>query len=179
MVLLAMASHQGEIRRIAWQTIRLWIRELAIDQDQWDCIVGVSRGGLPLAITLSYYCDSKPLEFLHKAEATAKRTPFYVFGAGRQDRLDDARRNFRLTTGGRYHRPLVIDDVTTFGDTLTVAEELLAAEGVTEARFATYAADLTVLSRERPELATRVRYAIDIDNSKVWLSFPWQRDDVP
>lgn len=53
-----MANPQGEIRGIAWQAIHLWIRELAADQDMWDCIVGVSRGGLPLAVSLS--CGRRP-----------------------------------------------------------------------------------------------------------------------
>jgi hypoxanthine phosphoribosyltransferase len=174
-----MTPPQGQVRRIAWQAVHLWVRELAADQDQWDCIVGVSRGGLPLAVSLSYYCDGKPLEFLYRSQALSSRTPFYVFGEGREERLDHARRNFRLTTGGKYQRPLVIDDVTTFGDTLTVADELLAADGATDIRFATYAADPEILNRERPALAARVRYAIAIDNSRIWLSFPWQRCDSP
>lgn len=174
-----MAAAPGEIRRVGWPAIRLWIRELAADQDQWDCIVGVSRGGLPLAVSLSYYCDSKPLEFLYRSEPPGSRAPFYVFDEGREERLNHARHNFNITTCGRYQRPLVVDDVVTFGDTLTVAAELLAAEGVTDVRFATYAADLSVLSRERPKLASRVRYSIMVDNSSVWLSFPWQKDDVP
>lgn len=174
-----MATPQGEIRRVGWSAIRLWIRELAADQDEWDCIVGVSRGGLPLAVSLSYYCDSKPLEFLYRRQAPGSRVPFYVFDEGREARINHARQNFHLTTCGRYQRPLVIDDVVTFGDTLTVADELLAAEGVTDVRFATYAADLSVLSRERPKLASRVRYSIKVDNSSVWLSFPWQKDQGP
>jgi len=173
-----MPAPQGEIRRVAWHAIRVWIRELAADQDQWDCIVGVSRGGLPLAVSLSYYCDSKPLEFLYRSQALGSRAPFYVFGEGREERLNHARRNFRLTTAGKYQRPLVIDDVTTFGDTLTVADELFRAEGVTDVRYATYAVDLTVLNRERPTLASSVKHAIAIDNSSVWLSFPWQRDET-
>jgi len=172
-----MTPPQGQIHQIAWSAIHLWIRELAADQDQWDCIVGVSRGGLPLAVSLSYYCDNTPLEFLYRNQALGSRAPFYVFDDGREERFKLARNNFHLTTAGRYRRPLVIDDVTTFGDTLTVANELLASEGVTDISFATYAADLTVLTRERPNLAARVRYAIAIDNSSVWLSFPWQRDE--
>lgn len=174
-----MTTPQGEIRRVTWQAIRPWILELADDQDQWDCIVGVSRGGLPLAVGLSYYCDSKPLEFLYRSQAPGSRDPFYLFGKGREDRLNQARRDFRLTTAGKYRRPLIIDDVTTFGDTLTVAEELFAAEGVTDPSFAAYAVDMTVLNRERPNLASRVRHAIAIDNFSVWLSFPWNRDDIP
>ncbi len=172
-----MTATQGEIRSVGWQAIRPWVLELASDQDQWDCIVGVSRGGLPLAVSLSYYCDSKPLEFLYRNQAPDSKAPFYVFAEGREERLNHARSNFRLTTAGRYRRPLVIDDVATFGDTLTVADELLAADGATEISFATYAVDLAVLHRERPNLTSRVRYAITIDNSSVWLSFPWQRDD--
>lgn len=174
-----MTPPQGQIRTIAWQAIQPWVRELAADQDQWDCIVGVSRGGLPLAVSLSYHCDGKPLEFLYRSQSLGSRAPFYVFDEGREERLNHARQNFRLTTCGRYQRPLVIDDVTTFGDTLTVAEELLTAEGAKDIHFATFAADLTVLNRERPRLASRVRYGIEIDNSRVWLSFPWQRDERP
>lgn len=166
--------HQ-QIQRITWESIHLWLRELSADQDQWDCIVGVSRGGLPLAVGLSYYCDGKPLEFLYRSQPPGSRAPFYVFDEGREERLRHARRSFRLTTSQRYQRPLVIDDVTTFGDTLTVADELLMAQGVTDARFATYAADVAVLNRERPNVASRIRYAIKIDNSRVWLSFPWAK----
>jgi hypoxanthine phosphoribosyltransferase len=169
-----MNSHQGQIRRISWQAIQLWIRELADDQTEWDCIVGVSRGGVPLAVSLSYYCDRKQLEFLHRSQAPGPRPPFYLFGDSREDRIDKAMKNFHLTGGGKYRHVLVIDDVATFGDTLAVAGELLTAEGVTDIKFATYAADLTVLKRERPDLASRLRYGIAIDNSSTWLSFPWQ-----
>jgi len=170
-----MISPNVEVRPVAWDALQVWIRELAIEQDQWDCIVGVSRGGIPLAITLSYYCDTKPLEFLYRNQAPGARAPFHIFGVDREERLKRNRLTFQLTTGGKYQRPLVIDDVTTFGDTLVVADELLSAEGATSAIFATYAADLTVLSREHPMLVSRVRYATVVDNSSVWLSFPWHR----
>jgi hypoxanthine phosphoribosyltransferase len=173
-----MVAPRGKISRVPWNSIHDWIRELAAEQDQWDCIIGISRSGVPLAVSLSYYCETKPLEFLYRSQAPGPRAPFYVFDEGRAARLEHARKSFRLTTAGKYRRPLVIDDVTTFGDTLTVAGELLAAEGITDIIFATYAVDLTVLERERPELARRVKYAATIDNSSVWLSFPWQRDEV-
>lgn len=170
-----MTTPHAQIRPVAWSAIQAWIYELATAQDQWDCIVGISRGGIPLAVTLSYCCDNMPLEFVYRSHAPGSRTPFYIYGEDRQERLRRNRKSFQLTTGGKYRRPLVVDDVATFGDTLAIVNELLSAEGATTITFATYAVDLPVLSREHPELAPRINHAIAVDNSSVWLSFPWQR----
>jgi adenine/guanine phosphoribosyltransferase-like PRPP-binding protein len=75
-------------------------------------------------------------------------------------------------------RVLVVDDVATFGDTLGIAEEVLTARGAKLVEFALFAVDRTVLKREHASLLARVvSYARDIDNSRLWLEFPWQVAD--
>lgn len=162
-----------DIRSIAWSEVQDWVRALVSATVQFDCIVGISRGGVVPAVLLSYFSSDKPLAFAYRNEAPGTRDPFYVFSVGREERLRQNRDRFRITDGFVPRRPLVVDDVATFGDTLSVVEERLRELGADDVSFATYAADIRVLQRERPHLLEKLRYHEKIDNAQVWLSFPW------
>ncbi|MDX8149894.1 phosphoribosyltransferase family protein [Lentzea sp. BCCO 10_0061] len=161
------------VRSVQWSEVHAWILEIAATSGNFDSIVGVSRGGATPAICLSYIATETPLHFAYRDNAPAERKPFYVFGSGRDERLANNRSSYRITNGFRSRRPLVVDDVATFGDTLTVIGDLLASLGAAEVKYATYAADVATLQRERPSILSNLSYHESIDNAKVWLSFPW------
>jgi hypoxanthine phosphoribosyltransferase len=164
------------VRSVEWPDVRDWVNKLAKVQIDYDSIVGVSRGGIPPAVCLSYLHHDRPLYFAYRNEPPGVKEPFYVFGAGRERRLAENRSSYRITDGFKSRHPLVVDDVVTFGDTLSVVADLLEALGAQEITFATYAADVGVLQRERPSVMARLNYRESIDNAQVWLSFPWHVD---
>lgn len=174
-----MTESAPRIVRVAWPEITAWARTLAVLPREWDHIVGVSRGGVPLAVTLAYLCEGVPLTFMTRTVARMPDEPFYVFGSGRVERLERNLREFFVDLPPGCRKPLVVDDVVTFGDTLTVARQLLVERGATEVFFATYGADTTVLQRERRDILKSLSYHQQIDNSQTWLQFPWHSVDGP
>jgi adenine/guanine phosphoribosyltransferase-like PRPP-binding protein len=162
----------GHLEEVTWEQVSAWLLELS-RAFVWDGIVGISRGGAILASSLSYMCPEIPLHFVYKNQIAPPREPFYVFESGRSQRIHETQESLRLTSGFNSRRPLVVDDVATYGDTLSVADELIRNAGAEEVAFALYAVDRKVLERSRPEIVDRIAYERDIDNSNVWLKFPW------
>jgi hypothetical protein len=103
----------GKIQQVSWADIRSWQQEVA-GEFSFDGIVGISRSGAVLAIGLSYLCPTAPLHFVYKSATTRTSQPFYVFGAGREERLRETMSSLRVTDGFDCKRPLVVDDVATF-----------------------------------------------------------------
>ena len=73
-------------------------------------------------------------------------------------------------------RVLVVDDVTTFGNTLegvtdSIHKRLGAAVQVT---YYVHAVDLDRLSASKPQICSRLHYSEAINNRKIWLRFPWE-----
>lgn len=164
------------LQSVDWPTLTAWIDSLASEQGEFDSIVGVGLGGIPLAITLAYRCPLKTFAMAYKLQNVQPRVPFYVFEGDRAARFSRTCETMTLTECSDLGHVLVIDDVVTFGDTLTAVDRLLARTAPESVQFACYGADIAVLSCERPEISNRLKYAIAIDNSSVWLTFPWHRD---
>jgi hypoxanthine phosphoribosyltransferase len=161
------------VRSVQWPEVHDWLIDLVAASIDCDSIIGVSRGGVPIAVCLSSMMKNTPLHFAYRDNAPGVNEPFYVFGGDRESRLAENRSRYKLTDGGSFRKPLVVDVVVTFGDTLSIVGELLISAGAAEVRYATYAADVAVLDRERPEIKSTLTYHESIDNSQVWLSFPW------
>lgn len=166
----------GVVESVEWPTLKSWLETLALMERarRWDAIVGISRGGAALAIPLSYLLPALPLHFAYFSGIKNIGKEFYVFDAGREHRLQWTRSHLQLTTPFESRRPLIVDDVATFGDTLGTVRDLVLESGPEDVSFALYAVDPNVLRRERPELLAKAIYAREVDNSVTWLSFPWQ-----
>ena len=72
---------------------------------------------------------------------------------------------------------LVVDDVATHGGTLDVVrKKLTQTHPDAEISYYCYAVDRACLRKTRPQIEAVTGSTIDIDNSQVWLKFPWQME---
>lgn len=169
-----------EIRDIAWMEINAWISNLAQDLGNIDLIVGIARSGVPIATAFSYALPNANLSFATRISPRGKSDAFYIFDGGRESRFKYNQEVIDVTNipeDDRSIRVLLVDDVATFGDTLTIVKTKLAKRlPKSEILIACYALDSSRLSESRPELVKQVMSNIEIDNEKVWLKFPWQLD---
>lgn len=164
------------IEVVDWPAIEHWLRSLAPIVEAVDGIVGVARSGAPMATALSYLWPTKHLAFATRRDPRGSKDAFYVFDAGRDSRFERNRKSiFVSELPETVTKILVLDDVATFGDTLEcVRERLEEMEKRVSVSFACYAVDAARLGEARPDILSRTSYSIDIDNSKIWMSFPWQ-----
>jgi hypoxanthine phosphoribosyltransferase len=168
-----------EILKVGWGEVEAWLRKLAGERE-FDTIVGVTRCGLPIAAALSALVPHASVAVLSRRGPRGAKAPCYDFAADRHERLDALRRTFELTSLPEdASRVLIVDDVATYGDTLHVADQKVRAR-LPDARinFACFAADEGRLRAARPEILERLHYQIAIDNSRVWVSFPWNLDPL-
>lgn len=163
-----------ETRNIDWSDVETWLRKLAVDLDV-DTIVGVTRAGLPIAVALSALKPDLSLAVLSRRGPRGEKPARYDFDTGRRERIETLVRTLEVTSLlADAARILIVDDVATYGDTLAVArDKVLDAVPDASVSFACYAADTTRLGEARPDVLDRLAYAIDIDNSRTWVSFPW------
>lgn len=164
---------------IEWCEVERFLRQLSVGQ-RFDSIVGVSRGGAVLGIGLSNLVPELPLHFVYKTVWYSARGAAYVKTAKRAALLARSEASLELTFGFQGERPLIIDDVAAHGDTMIIAERLAKESGAVETIPCVFAVDRTIMSRANPELLGRLTFSVDVDNTAVWVRFPWNLyDEVP
>jgi hypoxanthine phosphoribosyltransferase len=165
------------VRLINWDEVLQWAFDMRERLGKFDCLVGIGRGGIPLAVTLSYAYPAVPLRFVNRRSARGSTSNFYVFDGDRESRLEFHRETLYAPDVDGFNRVVVVDDVATYGDTLGVVYELLSKRNGS-VDFALFAIDGVRLAQSQPDLSRRVSHYLELDNSKVWLSFPWQQGAV-
>lgn len=135
-----------------------------------DLIVGLARGGLPLAVCLSHdlECRAMGVVFVTKTQSEAA---FAVFEQGRMEV------SALLLPECEPRTILVVDDIVAVGDAFTAVGERLAERfGNARLLYATIYADVANIRRgPYRSVLERLTFANEIDNSAVWIAFPWER----
>lgn len=176
-----LTNRKGKIKPVTWNDILTKIDEyISKLTKKYDLILGIDRGGLPIAVVLSHRMNDAKVASMLKSYMGSKAEPFFVFDDNNRARSERKRiiESFILPPlRGEIQNVLVVDDVTTFGNTLETAELLLrtSISPNLNVDFYTYAADLNRLSISKPDLSKRLYTSSDIDNQNVWLSFPWEQ----
>ena len=136
-----------------------------------DLVVGLARGGLPLAVRLAHALDVRRFGtiVIHKYLDNSAGGPV---GRVRFEGL--------AVPDGPSARVLVVDDIVAVGDTMrTAAAQLRASCGPSAVLgFASLFADVARLRARWPEVlapGSTFVYGAEVDNSDVWLTFPWER----
>lgn len=164
------------VHNVSWFEIADAVREFVAVWNEPDAVVGISRGGAPLATAISYAAPIVPVAYVSRVAARGNNDPFYIFSE--KTGVRDARneREFRIPElPGSPRRVLIVDDVATFGGTLEVVTKLLLAQHPNiECEYYCYAVDRERLSERRPNIAALANSHVNIDNSKVWLKMPWK-----
>jgi hypoxanthine phosphoribosyltransferase len=136
-----------------------------------ELIVGLARGGLPLAVCLSHDLDCRAVGTVLVTK-THSDDAFALLDRGTVVVSELLLPEIAAKT------ILVVDDIVACGDAFTaVAERLRAKFGNVCLLYGTIYADVANI-RRGPYAAVleRLQYAFDIDNSAVWITFPWERD---
>jgi hypoxanthine phosphoribosyltransferase len=163
---------------VSWDEVRAAVDEFTGGSTvRYDLIVGIARGGLPIAVAVAERFQDALFSVMLKRYVDTRDVPFFVFE-------EDSHRRSRRTKQVEIALPfddasirsiLVIDDVTTFGNSLEAAEFLLRSKFPSaQIDFYVYAADLPRLSASRPDIAGRIAFSRTIDNKRQWLKFPWE-----
>lgn len=169
-----------KITLVMWDTLITAVDRFASEcQKEYDLIVGIAMGGLPIAVSLTHRLPNTRFSAMLKRYVNVRQAPFFIFEDESHRRSNRKRiiDSFTLPVHDKeVKRILVVDDVTTFGNSLEAAE-LLIKEQLKDAEvdFFVYAVDVSRLGAAKPELSMRVKYHREIDNRLEWLQFPWER----
>jgi adenine/guanine phosphoribosyltransferase-like PRPP-binding protein len=163
---------------VAWDAVRDGVTRFTdLNTREYDLIVGIAKGGLPIAVAVANRLPAAGFSAMLKKYVDTKHAPFFVFEEGTNKRSIRTKQvNFALPLEiPPVRRALIVDDVTTFGNSLATAESLVLGQfPEAEIDFFVFAADLSRLAASRPSIADRTRCAREVDNRAEWLRFPWE-----
>ena len=128
------------------------IRALALE---FDLVVGIARGGIPVAMVVSDHLDVK-IDIVNVKSYSG-------IGERGQPRILST-----LTESVKGKRVLLVDDLVDQGDTMEAVKAYLAAHGPTELKTA-------VLFR-KPWTKTEPDYFLEVVDK--WIVFPWEHGEV-
>ena len=128
------------------------IRQLHVDQQNIDCVVGLTRGGLTPAVLVSQYLDIP----MHAVKVSLRDH------VG-EDNLTALKEEIGITKGKRV---LVIDDINDTGATISAIKDVWGTDTVTYA----------VLINNEASTEDVDYSSIDINKHEenVWQVFPWE-----
>ena len=149
---------------ISWETVGVLLHDLAEEIRetgfQPDAVVGIARGGLPVAVTLSNLLDVPDFRILG------------IFRNASNSRYSDRRSAwFDYLTPTRPlagRRILVVDDIMGDGGTMSLATDILREHGAGPVRSAVLACNVNSL--QRPD-----HHCLEVDD---WTVFPWEAPPV-
>lgn len=141
-----------------------------------DLVIGIQPSGTLLAEMVARKIQ-KPLGHLIRQYKDTDTKPFYIFNSAlptRSKRISDRLMAIPDLTDPPRHA-LIVDAVTTFGNSLAATEQKLLEEYPNcKTSFFVYAVDETRLSAAEPEVFERLWSFKKINNYLVWLRFPWE-----
>jgi len=160
------------IRHLSWddfETLALSLVEQLRDK-QYDLILGIARGGLPLSVYLSHKLEMRTFGTLLAKKTRSEE----AFALARQDRLVISD---YILPSCQPRSILVIDDVVAYGDLFSSVETLLHTHYGPELHisYATLFLDKHQVSQGPfGSILNTLYYAENIDNSRIWIVFPWE-----
>jgi len=174
------STENTKITLVTWDELITAVDKFASEcPKENDLIVGIAKGGLPIAVSLTHRLPNARFSAMLKRYINAKQAPFFIFEneTHRRSNRKKVIDSFTLPVHDKeVKRILVVDDVTTFGNSLETAELLIRGQlKNTEIDFFVYAVDVSRLSASKPEFSKRVKYHREIDNRLEWLQFPWEK----
>jgi hypoxanthine phosphoribosyltransferase len=138
-----------------------------------DMVVGIAKGGLPIAVALCHQLRVPAFGSLHLFQSTTDapldmdvRAPLKYQGA--------------VLPAGHPRRILLVDDVVAKGLVMTEGERLLReryGDHIEVTPVAAFADPVGIASGPAAALSKRLVAAEEIDNTSVWIVFPWELAD--
>jgi hypoxanthine phosphoribosyltransferase len=168
-----------DITKIEWPSILASIDFfMKSKQKNYDVIIGIARGGLPIAVTLSHRMPEALFSVILTGRTTEFDKPYSVFNSNNTANIIPSNGNtpsLFIDGRGTNNHVLIVDDVATFGSTLFTASQLVKQhKNSATIDYFVYAADIIRVKEENPNIYDRLCCYRVIDNRKEWLSFPWE-----
>ncbi len=140
-----------------------------------DLIVGIARGGLPLAVSLSHVLEVRTLGVALVSKSYDDRV------AAELRPVDDIDFGGTLLPGADtgVHQVLLVDDIAAKGDVFHRLRLEIDQQLGTRAVYhhATLFADTASIGRgSYRALLGQLDFVKDVDNDQCWVRFPWERD---
>jgi hypoxanthine phosphoribosyltransferase len=165
-----------DIAEVKWKDIENAADRFTLGNSvAYDLVIGLCPDGVSLANLLASRLSAR-YAAIDKRYQQSNRIPFFVFDKDGHARSKRSSSTHFLSppdveSGSRV---LLVDGVTTFGNALCKAEEVVLKE-IPEAQiyFYVFALDQARLSASHPEIVSRLSCFRCIDNFSVWLRFPW------
>jgi hypoxanthine phosphoribosyltransferase len=165
---------------VSWDEIVFATKNfVSINKIKYDLILGIARGGIPIAILLNNLIEGSKFSVLQKSYLKADTVPFFIFDGdnpsrSKREKLIDA---FAFPNfNDEVKNVLIVDDVTTFGNTLDWAKKILherLGKNI-NIKYFTFAADINRISVSNPDIVDALYTSKNIDNFNEWMVFPWE-----
>lgn len=160
-------------RSLDWTSFERLCEAIArrVEEERIDLVVGVARGGLPAAVWLSHRLNAGAFGTV-LARKTESEEAFAID------------RESRLTMDGGVLPScaptaiLVVDDVVAYGDLFAAVEQAIRdryGEDVCLRPAALFADCAQIADGPYSPLLDSLVYGEDIDNTSVWIDFPWEQ----
>jgi hypoxanthine phosphoribosyltransferase len=165
----------ASLRHTTWADIGSVCDQLVsrLDGQPPDLVVGIAKGGLPIAVTLCHRLHAPAFGSLHLFQSATNAAldldvsaPLKYQGAVLPD--------------GHPRRILLVDDVVTKGFVMVEGERLLReryGDSIEVTPVTAFSDPAGIASGPVTELSKRLVAAEEIDNTRVWIVFPWELTD--
>jgi hypoxanthine phosphoribosyltransferase len=160
------------LRRLTWADIGSVCDRLVtrLDGHAPDLVVGIAKGGLPIAVSLCHHLRAPAFGTLH------------LFQSATDDALDldvsaPLKYQGAVMPDGHPRRILLVDDVVTKGLVMAEGERLLRQrydDGIEVTPVTAFSDPAGIASGPVAGLGSRLVTAEEIDNTRVWIVFPWE-----
>jgi hypoxanthine phosphoribosyltransferase len=163
----------AELRRVSWADHGAACDRLRerLAGPPPDLVVGVAKGGLPLAVALCHQLRATAFGTVHLFQSASD-------DAGDLDVATGLDYQGAVLPDGDYQRIVLVDDVVAKGLVVTEAERLLRVRygpGTEIIPVAAFADPAGIAAGPVPDLGRRLIVDQEIDNTRVWIVFPWER----
>jgi hypoxanthine phosphoribosyltransferase len=165
----------ASLRHVSWADIGSVCDQLVtrLDGHPPDLVVGIAKGGLPIAVTLCHRLRAPAFGSLHLFQSATDAALDLDVGA-------PLRYEGAVMPDGHPRRILLVDDVVTKGLVMAEGERLLRErydDGIEVTPVTAFSDPAGIASGPMAGLGSRLVAAEEIDNSSVWIVFPWELAD--
>lgn len=137
-----------------------------------ELVIGIARGGLPYAVAISHALSVKAFGTIHLDCAPAGKSAAFDPVSGAVSLVASA------LPDGNFNVIAVVDDMIGWGETMAQAERVITERYLNRPKIYLVSPFIDRRRFARGPMAGRMNDVIsdrEIDNARVWVSYPWER----
>jgi hypoxanthine phosphoribosyltransferase len=165
----------ASLRHTTWADVGTICDQLVarLGAHQPDLVVGIAKGGLPIAVTLCHRLRSPAFGSMHLFQNATD-------AALELDVSAPLKYHGAVLPDGHPRQVLLVDDVVAQGFVMAEGEHLLRqryGDDIEVTPVAAFSDPVGIASGPAAELGKRLVAAEEIDNTTEWIVFPWELTD--